>query len=88
MASVNEINELVDVLTISKGGKGIVMPIYLKWKGRKYRLSVLGLMHPRREGRVLHYVFEVTDGSLAFKLDYNTESLQWTLLATSNGLPN
>ena len=84
---MHEVNEVVDVLTISKPGKGIVVPILMKWKGRYYRIREIGLTHPKREGRILHHIFEGTDGTLSFRLDYNTESLQWTLEATSDGLP-
>lgn len=85
---MNEVNEAVDVLSVSKTGRGIVVPLFFKWRGKKWRVKEIGLTHPVREGRVLHHIFEGTDGHLSFRLDYNTESLQWTLIATSDGLPN
>lgn len=83
---MHEVNESVDVLTVSKIGRGIVAPIKIKWKGRYFNMVKIGLTHPKREGRVLHHIFEGTDGKLMFRLSYNTESLQWTLIATSDGL--
>ncbi|MEI7818553.1 MAG: hypothetical protein WCI47_00350 [bacterium] len=84
---MNEVHEVVDVLAVSKKGQGIVVPIIIKWKNRYYRIREIGLTHPKREGRILHHIFEGTDGNLTFRLNYNTESLQWTLEATSDGLP-
>ena len=85
---MNEVNEVIDVLTVSKKGRGIVVPILIKWRNRRYKIREIGLTHPRREGRILHHIFEGSDGKLMFRLDYNTESLQWTLIATSDGLPH
>ena len=82
-----EVNEVVDVLAVSKKGRGIVVPILIKWKNRYYKMKEIGLTHPVREGRVLHHIFEGSDGQLMFRLNYNTETLQWTLEATSDGLP-
>lgn len=81
-------NEIVDVLTISRKGRGIVVPILIKWRNQRYRVKEIGLSHPKQIGRVLHHIFEGSDGRLTFRLDYNTESLQWTLIGTSDGLPN
>jgi len=85
---MREVNEGIDVLSLSKRGKGIIVPLKLKWHGRYYSMIQIGLVHPRREGRVLHHIFEGTDGNLMFRLAYNTETLQWTLEAISDGLPN
>jgi hypothetical protein len=85
---MNEVNEVVDVLAVSKKGRGIVVPLWIKWRNRRYKMKEIGLTHPKREGRVLHHIFEGSDGKLMFRLDYNTESLQWTLIATSDGLPH
>ncbi len=84
---MHEVNEIVDVLTVSKRGQGIVVPLKIKWRGRYYSMNEIGLVHPKREGRVLHHIFEGSAGSLSLRLRYNTESLQWTLEAISDGLP-
>lgn len=85
---MDEVNELVDVLCLSKRGRGIIVPLKFKWRDRYYSMIQIGLTHPKREGRVLHHIFEGTDGKLMFRLNYNTETLQWTLEATSDGLPH
>jgi len=84
---MHEVNEVVDVLTVSKRGRGIVVPVKIKWRNRYYSMNQIGLVHPKREGRVLHHIFEGSTGALGLRLSYNTESLQWTLEAISDGLP-
>lgn len=85
---MQEVNEIVDVLALSKQGRGIVVPLKIRWKNRYYTLREIGLTHPKREGRVLYHIFEGSTGSLSMRLSYNTESLQWTLEAISDGLPH
>jgi hypothetical protein len=85
---IQEINEKVDILAISRKGRGIVVPIRMQWKNKDYTIKKIGLRHPVREGRVLYHIFECTDGSLFFRLKHDTESLQWTLEAITDGLPS
>lgn len=85
---MDRVNELVDVVVKSKKGRGIVAPVVFLWKGRRRTMKEIGLVHPVRDGRSLHHIFEGTDGSLWYRLNYDTETLQWTLEATWDGLPN
>lgn len=84
---IEQIDEKIDVLALSRKGRGIVVPIRIRYKQKTYTIKKLGLTHPVREGRVLYHVFEGSDGQLSFRLKHNTESLQWTLEAISDGLP-
>lgn len=84
---IESVNQKVDILAISRKGKGIVVPIKMQWNDRTYKIKKIGLQYPVREGRVLYHYFECTDGNLSFKLQYNTETLQWSLETISDGLP-
>lgn len=83
---VQEINEKVDILAISRKGRGIIVPIRMQWKNKTYTIRKIGLQHPIHEGRRLFHIFECTDGSLFFRLKHDTENLQWTLEAITDGL--
>lgn len=50
------------------------------WRERQYIITKIGLHHTTREGRTLLHIFSVTDGTTAFKLELNTETLGWKLL--------
>ncbi len=84
---IENVNQKVDILAISRKGRGIVVPIKMQWNNKTYYIKKIGLHHPVREGRVLHHIFECTDGNLSFRLRHNTETLQWQLETISDGLP-
>ena len=56
------------------------VPTSLYWRGRRYMVTKVGLHHITREGRTMLHIFSVTDGTTAFKLELNTETLGWKLL--------
>jgi len=85
---IEQVQEKIDVVSISRRGRGIVVPIKFQWNNKTYSMKKIGLHHPLREGRTLYHMYEGTDGNLYFKLRYNTETLQWHLEAISDGLPN
>jgi len=55
------------------------------WRGRSYNITQIGLHHTFREGRNLIHVFSATDGNTFFKLQLDTETLQWRLLHVQSG---
>jgi len=63
-----------------------VMPRRRRWQGRQYDIRQLGMHHMVREGRAVHHVFSVTDGTTFFRLDLDAETLLWTLREVSDGL--
>lgn len=85
---VQQINEKVDILALSRKGKGIIVPIRMQWKNKTYTIKKIGLTHPVREGRVLYHIFECTDENTFFRLKHNTENLQWVLESIADGLPS
>lgn len=84
---IEPVNQKVDIIALSRKGRGIVVPIKMRWNNKTYQIRKIGLHHPVREGRVLYHIFECTDGNLSFRLKHNTETLQWQLEAISDGLP-
>lgn len=74
------INEFVSVDLLSNHLRQVVMPWVISWRGRRYRVSQVGLHHTFREGRTLIHIFTVTDGSVSFRLRFDTETLYWKLL--------
>ncbi len=74
------IDESVSVGLLSNHIKGSAAPSVLYWHGRRYTLRVVGLHHLDRTGRTLLHIFSMTDGMTFFKLQLDTETLQWKLL--------
>ncbi|MBI4066165.1 hypothetical protein HY411_00460 [Candidatus Gottesmanbacteria bacterium] len=74
------INEQVSVNLLFNHLKRSVAPTSLYWRGRRYTIAKVGLHHITREGRTTLHIFSVTDGTTAFKLELDTETLGWKLL--------
>ncbi len=73
------VNQKISVITVYNIEAGTVIPRKLMWHGREYLINKLGYHHRVREGRTLLHIFHVTDGTTAFRLSFNTDTLHWTL---------
>jgi hypothetical protein len=65
-----------------------VYPLRVRWDGRVYSITKVGLHHNFRVGRTLHHVFSVVSGETFFRLNLDTENLSWRLEEVSDGLPD
>ena len=84
----NEINEPIQVIAkfvhLRQGSGGQVgnktIPVKFLWNGKEILIRKVNLTYSRREGRSKFYFFAVSDDVNYFKLQFNSENLQWTLL--------
>ena len=83
-----KINEKVSVLTIYNNIKRITLPYIIKWQGNNHKVTKIGYHHKQRQGRTLVHIFSVSNDSLAFRLNFNTDNLSWTLEEVSDGIAN
>lgn len=74
------INEPIEVIVLFRASK--LIPIKFQWQGREFAVKKVNLIYNHREGTTKIYYFAVSDGVNYFKLQFNTENLQWTLLET------
>ncbi len=74
------IDEQISVNLLFNHLKRTVAPTSLYWRGRRHTITNVGLHHITREGRTMLHIFSVTDGTTAFKLELNSETLGWKLL--------
>ncbi len=65
-----------------------VFPNIVKWEGRIYKISKVGLHHTFRDGRTLFHVFSVESPELFFKLVLDTDTLYWRLEQIADGEPD
>ena len=83
----DHLDEEVGVIAIYQAGKPNPLPWKVKWKNRYLTFKQVDLCHPVWEGKTLHYIYSVSDGTSYFRFDYNTRSQQWFLKEVSDGLP-
>jgi hypothetical protein len=75
---LTEINEPIQVATLFKEGK--ITPLKFFWQNREFRVTKVNLSYHHFEGRTKVYYFAVSDNSNYFKLQFDSNSLNWTLL--------
>jgi hypothetical protein len=61
-------------------------PKWVKWKGRIHEIDKIGLHYTFREGRVLYHMFSVSTNTLAMKLRFDTETLDWRLMEVESAI--
>jgi hypothetical protein len=77
-----ECDDIVSVLAsfaAGPAGRMRVIPHVMKWRGRRFTLSTMGLYHPERRGAKQVHIFSFASGETAFRLELDPETLQWRL---------
>jgi len=83
-----EINESVDVAVLYKKHGDIstlAQPFKMRWKDREITFVQLGLRHPTAKSKRMIHVFDVSDGSDDYRLEFDAERLTWQLIAIVPG---
>ena len=81
------INKRVRVLAIYSGldtNQSNCLPKRMIYKGKQYDFVELGLKHPTLKGKRMIHVFDMTDGSADYRLEFDAEGLTWTLVSISD----
>lgn len=63
----------------------ICWPARMKFQGHVIEFTELGLRHPTTKGRRMLHVFDMSDGTNDYRLEFNAEGLTWTLVAILPG---
>lgn len=74
------LNERIDVVAIFGEGLNPCRPIKFRLpNGREVEITEIGLRHPSAQGKRMIHVFDVTDGSADYRLEFDGERLTWHL---------
>lgn len=83
-----QINERVDVIPAFYGSgpeRLLCVPKKMRYKNREIDFTVLGMRHPTAKGKRMIHVFEMSDGANDYRLEFDAESLTWTLVSMMEG---
>ena len=83
-----DINDRIEVITRfkSKGEPAyLVVPVKMRWKKQEITFTELGLRHPTTKGKRMVHVFDMSDGSNDYRLEFDAEALTWTLITIIEG---
>ncbi len=77
-----ECDETVSVLaSFAPATKGVirVTPHVMKWRGKRWRLTTMGLYHPERRGTKRVHIFSFSADETAFRVELDPDTLEWKL---------
>jgi hypothetical protein len=71
------INEPVKVLAHFVGNS--IKPLAFEWRGKRYPVKDIDLVHVARDGDGSVYYFDITDDPNHFSLSFHTRTMAWQL---------
>jgi len=88
MQNTVEINKAVNVVAFyfkNAGQRLKCFPRRIEYDGKRVDFTETGLLHPTRKGQRLVHVFDMTDGNADYRLEFDAERLDWTLVYVADG---
>ncbi len=74
------LNERIEVLAAYGDGLNPCRPLKFKQpNGREVTVREIGLRYPSAQGKRTLHIFDVTDGSADYRLEFDSERLTWHL---------
>jgi hypothetical protein len=59
-------------------------PKRMEYEGKRIDFTETGLVHPTKKGQRMIHVFDMTDGSADYRLEFDAQALSWTLVAITD----
>jgi hypothetical protein len=82
-----QINKGVSVVAFyfkNAGQRLKCFPKRMEYNGKSVNFTETGLLHPTQKGHRLVHVFDMTDGSADYRLEFDAQTLDWTLVSISD----
>jgi len=79
MATIQELNEPIDVVTVFREGR--MAPVKFRWAGRTYPVTRVAYRWVTREGAYpVHHFSVLADGDPIYEILLNTKTMQWSIV--------
>lgn len=88
MENAIEINKAVNVVAYyfkNAGQRLKCLPKRMEFDGRRVDFTETGLVHPTKKGQRAVHVFDMTDGNADYRLEFDAQNLDWTLVYVADG---
>lgn len=82
------INERVDVVPLfyaHSEERLVCVPWKMRYKNQEIIFTIFGMRHPTAKGMRMIHVFEMSDGTNDYRLEFDSERLTWTLVSILEG---
>lgn len=87
MENIITLNKAVNVVAFyfkNSGRRLKCFPKRMEYDGRRVEFTETGLRHPTQKGQRLVHVFDMTDGSADYRLEFDAQNLDWRLVSIAN----
>lgn len=75
----DKIDEPIDVLAKFSTVKNKVVPLYIRWREKLYKIDRVNMVHRQGRGDDKIYYFSVSDNANFFRLAFFTRDLSWRI---------
>jgi|SRR3989344_5629663 len=59
-------------------------PKRIEYDGKSIDFKEMGLRHPTKKGQRMVHVFDMTDGSADYRLEFDAQDLNWKLISVAD----
>lgn len=83
MENTVTINKAVNVVAFyfkSAGQRLKCFPKRMEYDGKRVDFTETGMVHPTKKGQRLLHIFDMTDGAADYRLEFDAQTLDWTLV--------
>lgn len=83
-----QINERIDVAVVYRKDGDITtlsFPAKMNFHGHEVVFTKMGMRHPTVQGKRMIHVFDMSDGTNDYRLEFDAERLTWTLVSMMPG---
>lgn len=82
---VNKRVDIVPLFYANAPDRTICLPWKMKYKGQEIEFTIFGMRHPTAKGKRMIHVFEMSDGTNDYRIEFDAEALTWTLVNIIEG---
>lgn len=82
---VEERVEVIVRFAVAGDPLAVCWPARMRFRGQVITFTELGLRHPATKGQRMIHVFDMSDGTNDYRLEFDAEGLTWTLMAILPG---
>ncbi len=87
MDQVTQINKDVNIVAYyfhNRGRRLRCFPKAMEFGGKRINFTETGLVHPTKKGQRTLHIFDMTDGSADYRLEFDAQELTWTLVSVAD----
>ena len=87
MDPTRHVRQRVEVATLFRlrDKRSLCYPAKMKFGSQEIVFTELGLRHPAPKGQRMVHIFDMSDGTNDYRLEFDAEALTWTLISIVEG---